>query len=100
VQERLHFFIFFKESWFYFQAILQNSQVILIIFTQLWGVDYKHSCAQSQAEFGTAESEAECSTAAFPKLFTFRTVETQVSLVTMSCLSGELLLHLLVYHWI
>jgi hypothetical protein len=41
-----------------------------------------------QAEFGIApaaeESEAECSTAVFPKLFTFREVGTQVSPVTMS----------------
>jgi hypothetical protein len=42
-----------------------------------------------QAEFGTApaseENEAKCSTAAFPKLFMFREVGSQVSLVTMSC---------------
>jgi hypothetical protein len=42
-----------------------------------------------QAEFGTAivakESEkAKCSTAAFPKLFMFREIGTQVSLVPMS----------------
>jgi hypothetical protein len=43
-----------------------------------------------QAEFGTAPAteereKAKRSTAAFPKLFTFREVGMQVSLVTMSC---------------
>jgi hypothetical protein len=39
-----------------------------------------------QAEFGMAQPQksAKCSTAAFPKLFTFREVRMQVSLVTMS----------------
>jgi hypothetical protein len=61
----------------------------------LWGADYEepmitHNCVLNdlQAEFATApateKSEAECSTAAFPKLFTFREVGTQVSLVTVS----------------
>jgi hypothetical protein len=49
---------------------------------------HKHSCAQWQDEFGTApaveESKAECSTAAFPKLFKFREAGRQFSLVTMS----------------
>jgi hypothetical protein len=51
--------------------------------------------------------KAKCSTAAVPKLFTFRErsrkfrdIGMQVSLVTMSRPSPELLLHLLVYHWI
>jgi hypothetical protein len=42
-----------------------------------------------QAEFGTAPAaeemeKAKCSTAAFPKLFTFREVRMQVSLVSVS----------------
>jgi hypothetical protein len=39
-----------------------------------------------QAEFGRPQlqKKAKCSTAAFPKLFRFREVGTQVSLVTMS----------------
>jgi hypothetical protein len=54
-----------------------------------------------QAEFGTASAaeenkKAKCRTAAFPKLFTFREVGTQVSLVMMSGPSQELLLYLLV----
>jgi hypothetical protein len=64
---------------------------------QLWGMDYekpmrtwhKHSCAQWSTGWvwhspsRRREQEAKCSTAAFPKLFTFRERE-QVSLVTMS----------------
>jgi hypothetical protein len=42
-----------------------------------------------QADFGMApaseESKAECSSAAFPKLFRFREAGRQVSLVTMPC---------------
>jgi hypothetical protein len=38
-----------------------------------------------QAEFGPSPSEkAKCSTAAFPKLFTFREVGKKVSIVTIS----------------
>jgi hypothetical protein len=50
---------------------------------------HKCSCVQQQAEFGmapaTEQSDTECSSAVFLKLFTFREVGTQVSLVTMSC---------------
>jgi hypothetical protein len=60
--------------------------------------------SNQQAEFDMAKPQkgvkAKCSTAAFPKLFTFREEGMQVSLVTMSCPSSELLLHLLVYHCI
>jgi hypothetical protein len=65
---------------------------------EVWGADYEkpmRTCHSTvvlndlQAEFGrapaTEDSEkAKCSTAAFPKLFKFREVGMQVSLVTMS----------------
>jgi hypothetical protein len=92
-----------------------NTQINLEI--HLWGADneklirtfHKHSCAQWSTGWiwhGPScrrEQEAKCSTAAFPKLFMIREVAMHFSLVTVSCLPQELLLHLLVYlvyHWI
>jgi hypothetical protein len=58
-----------------------------------------------QAEFVTApateESEkAKCSTAASPKLFMFSEVESRFLLLRCHAPPQELLLYLLVYHWI
>jgi hypothetical protein len=54
------------------------------------------------AEFGMAPAvetvKAKCITASFPKLFTFREVESLFLLLQCHTPSGELLLHFLVYH--
>jgi hypothetical protein len=57
-----------------------------------------------QAEFDTAPAaegvKAKCSTAAFPKLFMVIEVESRCLLLQCHVPPPELLLHLLVYHWL